>query len=72
MVFIIGYVSSIILRPLPPQTYDMYQKNLRIWIHIAIIAIKAYRLRCCQDTHIFSFYTIRSACSWKDMVKIDV
>ena len=27
MVFIIGYVSSIILRPWPPQTYDMYQKN---------------------------------------------
>jgi hypothetical protein len=34
--------------------------------------IKAYTLPSGQDAHIIPFYTIRSACSWKDMVKIDV
>ena len=72
IVSIIDCVSSIILEIL--ATSDTYVSNEHtVWIHIAIIlAIKAYTLSCGQDAHIFSFYTIRSACSWKDMVKIDV
>ena len=40
IVFIIGYVSSIILRPLATSDIQYVSKEHTVWIHIAIIAIK--------------------------------